>query len=57
MGISGNKRCYLAGLKIVQSSSPSDDKGLLKSAFRVNNPDVSFECSRLATATGPVPGA
>src|SRR5207247_3461663 len=46
---------HLAGLKIVLPSSPSDAKGLLKSAVRDNNPVVSFECSRLATATGPVP--
>ena len=46
---------HLAGLKIVLPSSPSDAKGLLKSAIRDNNPVVSFECSRLATATGPVP--
>src|SRR5215831_15239701 len=38
------------------SPLPSPDaKGLLKSAIRDNNPVVSFECSRLATVTGPVP--
>src|SRR5262245_28375602 len=46
---------HLAGLKIVLPSTPADAKGLLKSAVRDNNPVVSFECSRLATATGPVP--
>lgn len=46
---------HLAGLKIVLPSTPADAKGLLKSAIRDNNPVVSFECSRLATATGPVP--
>jgi len=46
---------HLAGLKIILPSSPADAKGLLKSAIRDNNPVVSFECSRLATATGPVP--
>jgi len=46
---------HLAGLKIVLPSTPADAKGLLKSAIRDNNPIVSFECSRLATATGPVP--
>src|SRR5947199_10674517 len=46
---------HLAGLKIVLPSSPSDAKGLLKSAIRDNNPVISFECSRLASITGPVP--
>jgi pyruvate dehydrogenase E1 component beta subunit len=46
---------HLAGLKIVLPSTPADAKGLLKSAIRDSNPVVSFECSRLATATGPVP--
>ena len=46
---------HLAGLKIVLPSTPADAKGLLKSAIRDNNPVVSFECSRLAAVTGPVP--
>jgi pyruvate dehydrogenase E1 component beta subunit len=46
---------HLAGLKIVLPSTPADAKGLLKSAIRDNNPVVSFECSRLAAAVGPVP--
>jgi pyruvate/2-oxoglutarate/acetoin dehydrogenase E1 component len=46
---------HLAGLKIILPSTPADAKGLLKSAIRDNNPVVSFECSRLATITGPVP--
>src|SRR5262245_42403488 len=46
---------HLAGLKIILPGTPADAKGLLKSAIRDNNPVVSFECSRLATATGPVP--
>src|SRR5213080_1269936 len=46
---------HLAGLKIILPSTPADAKGLLKSAIRDNNPVVSFECSRLATLTGPVP--
>ena len=46
---------HLAGLKIILPSTPADAKGLLKSAIRDNNPTVSFECSRLAAATGPVP--
>jgi pyruvate/2-oxoglutarate/acetoin dehydrogenase E1 component len=46
---------HLAGLKIILPSTPADAKCLLKSAIRDNNPVVSFECSRLATSTGPVP--
>jgi len=46
---------HLAGLKIILPSTPADAKGLLKSAIRDNNPVVSFECSRLGGATGPVP--
>ena len=46
---------HVAGLKIVLPSTPADAKGLLKSAIRDNNPVVSFECSRLAATTGPVP--
>jgi pyruvate/2-oxoglutarate/acetoin dehydrogenase E1 component len=46
---------HLAGLKIVLPSTPADAKGLLKSAIRDDNPVVSFECSRLAAVTGPVP--
>src|SRR5438105_2075263 len=46
---------HLAGLKCVLPSTPADAKGLLKAAIRDNNPVVSFECSRLATLTGPVP--
>jgi len=46
---------HLAGLKIILPATPADAKGLLKSAIRDNNPVVSFECSRLASRTGPVP--
>jgi pyruvate dehydrogenase E1 component beta subunit len=46
---------HLAGLKIILPSTPADAKGLLKSAIRDNNPVISFECSRLAGVTGPVP--
>ncbi len=46
---------HLAGLKIILPATPADAMGLLKSAIRDNNPVVSFECSRLATITGPVP--
>src|SRR5947208_11871666 len=46
---------HLAGLKIILPSTPADAKGLLKSSIRDNNPVVFFECSRLASTTGPVP--
>jgi pyruvate/2-oxoglutarate/acetoin dehydrogenase E1 component len=46
---------HLAGLKIILPATPADAKGLLKSAIRDNNPVISFECSRLASVTGPVP--
>jgi pyruvate dehydrogenase E1 component beta subunit len=46
---------HLAGLKSILPSTPSDAKGLLKSAIRDNNPVVSFECSRLSAVTGAVP--
>src|SRR5262249_22110804 len=38
-----------------QGDPSVDAKGLLKSAIRDNNPVISFECSRLASVTGPVP--
>src|SRR5712664_1996994 len=46
---------HLAGLKIVLPSTPADAKGLLKASIRDNNPVIFFECSRLASITGPVP--
>jgi pyruvate dehydrogenase E1 component beta subunit len=46
---------HLAGLKVILPATPFDAKGLLKSAIRDNNPVISFECSRLASLTGPVP--
>src|SRR5213594_3703440 len=46
---------HLAGLKIILPATPADAKGLLNSAIRDNNPVISFECSRLASITGPVP--
>ena len=46
---------HLAGLKIILPATPADAKGLLRSAIRDNNPVISFECSRLASITGPVP--
>jgi pyruvate/2-oxoglutarate/acetoin dehydrogenase E1 component len=46
---------HLSGLKMILPATPYDMKGLLKSAIRDNNPVISFESSRLATAVGPVP--
>lgn len=46
---------HMAGIKVILPSTPADAKGLLKSAIRDNNPVVSFECSRLAKVSGPVP--
>src|SRR5262249_57024024 len=46
---------HLAGLKVILPATPFDAKGLLKSAIRDNNPVISFECSRLASVSGPVP--
>ena len=45
----------LAGLKMILPSTPSDMKGLLKSAIRDNNPVISFESSRLMGFKGEVP--
>src|ERR1700730_15608119 len=46
---------HLAGLKLIVPWTPAAAKGLRKSAIRDNHPVASFECSRLATATGAVP--
>src|ERR1700686_1447691 len=45
----------LSGLKMFLPSTPSDLKGLLKSAIRDDNPVISFESNRLMTTKGPVP--
>lgn len=45
----------VAGLKMFLPSTPADMKGLLKTAIRDDNPVISFESSRLAGRTGPVP--
>src|SRR3954463_12071755 len=45
----------VAGLNMFLPSTPSDMKGLLKTAIRDNNPVISFESSRLMGVTGPVP--
>ena len=45
----------VAGLKIVLPSTPYDMKGLMKSAFRDDNPVIVFESGRLGTMEGEVP--
>ena len=45
----------VAGLKIILPSTPYDMKGLLKSAFRDDNPVISFESGRLGALEGEVP--
>jgi len=45
----------VAGLKIVLPSTPYDMKGLMKTAFRDDNPVVVFESGRLAALQGEVP--
>ena len=45
----------LSGLKMFLPSTPSDLKGLLKTAIRDNNPVISFESNRLLATKGPVP--
>jgi len=45
----------VAGLKIVLPSTPYDMKGLMKTAFRDDNPVVVFESGRLGEVQGEVP--
>lgn len=45
----------VAGLKIVLPSTPYDMKGLMKTAFRDDNPVVVFESGRLGGLEGEVP--
>ena len=45
----------VAGLKIVLPSTPYDMKGLMKTAFRDDNPVVVFESGRLGGVEGEVP--
>jgi len=45
----------VAGLKIVLPSTPYDMKGLMKRAFRDDNPVVVFESQRLGGEEGEVP--
>jgi pyruvate dehydrogenase E1 component beta subunit len=46
---------HTPGLKIIVPSTPTDAKGLLKSAIRDDNPVVSFESSRLDPLEDDVP--
>jgi pyruvate dehydrogenase E1 component beta subunit len=46
---------HIPGLKVVLPATPYDAKGLLKSAFRDNNPVVFIEHKLLYATKGPVP--
>jgi acetoin:2,6-dichlorophenolindophenol oxidoreductase subunit beta len=47
--------CHIPGLKVVMPSTPSDAKGLLKSAIRDDNPVVFYEDKMMYKLKGPVP--
>ena len=47
--------CNVPGLKVVIPSTPSDAKGLLKSAIRDNNTVIFLEQKKLYKEKGPVP--
>ncbi len=47
--------CHIPGLYVIYPSTPSDAKGLLKSAIRDNNPVLFIESQLLYGAKGPVP--
>ncbi len=46
---------HFPGVKVVAPATPSDAKGLLKSAIRDDNPVVMFESERLYAIKGDVP--
>lgn len=46
---------HIPGLKVVVPSTPYDAKGLLKTAFRDNNPVIYFEDKMMYRLSGPVP--
>src|SRR3989454_12802860 len=46
---------HIPGLKVVLPSTPSDAKGLLKTAIRDDNPVVYFEDKMMYQLKGPVP--
>ncbi len=46
---------HFPGLKIAVPATPSDAKGLLKTAIRDNNPVLFFESKQLYSLEGPVP--
>ena len=46
---------HIPGLKVVLPATPSDAKGLLKSAIRDDNPVVVFEDKMMFARKGPVP--
>src|SRR6202011_3381900 len=46
---------HIPGLKVVLPSTPDDDKGLMKTAIRDDNPVIFFEDKMMYKLKGPVP--
>jgi len=46
---------HIPGLKVVMPSTPSDSKGLLKTAIRDDNPVIFFEDKMTYNLKGPIP--